>query len=286
VERQTNRLLGYPDDARLLIINADDFGMCHAVNAAIVRAMTEGVAVSTTVMMPCPWALHALQMLGEHRDFAFGVHLTLVSEFAFYRWRPLTSPERVPSLVDEAGFLPSYDGIPDLLSRANLDEVEREYRAQITAVLAAGLAPTHLDWHCIADGGREDIFDLSVNLAREYHLALRVHDPAHSRQCRAAGLPANDHGVVDSYHLGADEKSSLLAGQLRSLPAGLSEWAVHPSLGDAEAKALEPDNWRIRRADFDFLISAEARNLIEAEGIVVLDYRPLQAVWEQALRSL
>jgi hypothetical protein len=32
---QTNRLLGYPDDARLLIINADDFGRSHACNAGI-----------------------------------------------------------------------------------------------------------------------------------------------------------------------------------------------------------------------------------------------------------
>jgi hypothetical protein len=28
---QTNCLLGYPVDARLLILNADDFGMCHAI---------------------------------------------------------------------------------------------------------------------------------------------------------------------------------------------------------------------------------------------------------------
>jgi hypothetical protein len=32
---QTNRLLGYPDDARLLIINADDFGLCHTINSGI-----------------------------------------------------------------------------------------------------------------------------------------------------------------------------------------------------------------------------------------------------------
>lgn len=49
-QRQTNRLLGYPDDAHLLIINADDFGMCHAVNAAITRTLTAGVATSTTLM--------------------------------------------------------------------------------------------------------------------------------------------------------------------------------------------------------------------------------------------
>ncbi len=39
---QTNRLLGYADDARLLIINADDFGMCNSVNEAIFRVLTGG----------------------------------------------------------------------------------------------------------------------------------------------------------------------------------------------------------------------------------------------------
>ena len=39
---QTNRLLGYPADARLLLINADDFGMCHAINAAIIQRFRMG----------------------------------------------------------------------------------------------------------------------------------------------------------------------------------------------------------------------------------------------------
>jgi predicted glycoside hydrolase/deacetylase ChbG (UPF0249 family) len=52
----TNRLLGYPPDARLLILNADDFGMCNAVNEAIVRTLEAGVVRSTSLMVPCPWA--------------------------------------------------------------------------------------------------------------------------------------------------------------------------------------------------------------------------------------
>jgi chitin disaccharide deacetylase len=60
---QTNHLLGYPVDARLLIINADDFGMCHAINEAIFRALKQGVLGSTTLMVPCPWALHAMHFL-------------------------------------------------------------------------------------------------------------------------------------------------------------------------------------------------------------------------------
>jgi len=271
-----NRLLGYPDDARLLIINADDFGMCHAINAATLRALQDGIASSTTLMVPCPWAPHALGLLREHPEIPFGVHLTVISEHRAYRWGPLTSKATVPSLLDEAGYFHRDDRQRDLLARVRLDEVAAEFRAQIEAVLAARLSPTHLDWHCLADGGRADIFTLTLQLAREYGLALRTHERAAAEQCRRAGLPTVDLAVVDSYALGAVEKAARYAQLLRALPAGLSEWAVHPSLGDAEAQAMEPDSWRVRKADFDFLISPEARELLTEEGIILVGYRALQ----------
>jgi chitin disaccharide deacetylase len=77
---RTNSLLGYPADSRLLFVNADDFGMCHAVNVAIIRSLEEGIVRSCSVMVPCPWALHALTWLQEAPDVPFGVHLTSVSE--------------------------------------------------------------------------------------------------------------------------------------------------------------------------------------------------------------
>jgi len=280
-ERETNSLLGHPADARLLIINADDFGMCHAVNGAILRALTDGVATSTSLMAPCPWAPEAMQMLREHPEIPFGVHLTLISDFGNYRWGPIASKGSVPSLIDDAGFFHRYEQIPEFLAQVRLDELDIEFRAQINAVLASGLTPSHLDWHCLADGGRVDIFDLTVRLAKEYGLALRVHDRALAKRCQRAGLPANDYDVLDSYHLKAVDKSARFAQLLRALPAGLTEWAVHPSLGDAEARALEPANWQIRRADYDFLISPEARDLVDEEGIVLLDYRALQQVWSR-----
>src|SRR5437660_11357502 len=75
---QTNRLLGYPDDARLLIINADDFGRSHASNEATLRTLKEGVVSSTTLMVPCPWALHAMHLLSEYPHLSLRVHLTVV----------------------------------------------------------------------------------------------------------------------------------------------------------------------------------------------------------------
>ena len=277
---RANELLCYPPDARLLILNADDFGMYHAVNAAILRTLTEGVVRSATLMAPCPWALHAMRLLRDHPDTAFGVHLTVVSEYADYRWGPLTPRHEVPSLLDETGFFFSNDRQAEFLASARLDELETEFRAQIETVLGAGLLPTHLDWHCLYDGGRPDVFDLTFGLAREYGLALRVFDPTRIRRLQGEGLPTADYELVDSTRLETEGKSARYVRMLRELPAGLSEWAVHPAFGTDEARAIDVW-WQKREADYAFLISPEARETIRQEGIILMDYRALQAVWSR-----
>ena len=163
---QTNRLLGYPADARLLIINADDFGMCHSVNEAIFGALKEGVVRSTTLMVPCPWMLQAMHFLADHPEIPFGVHLTVISEWVDYRWGPVTPREKVPSLIDEAGYFYNFEQMPEFLAQVRLDQLEMEFRTQIEVVLAAGLKPTHLDWHCLRLGGREDIFDVMLRTGK------------------------------------------------------------------------------------------------------------------------
>jgi predicted glycoside hydrolase/deacetylase ChbG (UPF0249 family) len=280
-ERRGSVLLGYPDDARLLIVNADDFGMCHANNEATLRALRDGIVTSTTLMAPCPWAPHAMAALIADPGIRFGVHLTIVSEHATYRWGPLSSKDKVPSLVDESGYFYANDRSAELLARVELDEVETEFRAQIAAVLRTNLTPTHLDWHCLADGGRADIFDVTLGLAREYGFALRVHARSAAEKCQRAGLPTTDFGALDSYGLETAGKADRYAELLRTLPAGLSEWAVHPSLGDGEAQAMEPTSWQVRKADFDFLVSPRARAIVDAEGIELVDYRALQQVWSR-----
>lgn len=280
-EGRANRLLGYPDDARLLIINADDFGMCHAVNDAVIRALEKGLLRSATLMVPCPWALHALHFLADHPKVAFGVHLTVISEWPHYRWGPVTSRDKVPSLIDEAGYFYTFQRMPELLAQVRLDQLELEFRSQIETVLAAGLEPTHLDWHALRIGGRADIVALMVRLAKDYGLALRVFGQSTIEDLQRRGLPTNDYDFLDSYLLDPVDKQARYAQLLRDLPAGLSEWAVHPALDTAELRAIEPDGKRIRQKDFDFLISKEAQEIVEEEGIILLDYRPLQAVWRR-----
>jgi hypothetical protein len=71
-----------------------------------------------------------------------------------------------------------------------------------------------------------------------------------------------------------------MSEMLRELPAGLTEWAVHPSVGDAESRAIDPDGRRVRRTDFDVLLSPQAREIIRREGITLIGYEPLQEVWQ------
>lgn len=276
---QTNRLLGYPVDARLLIINADDLGMCHSVNEAVFRALNEGVLRSTTLMVPCPWALHAMHFFADHPEIPFGVHLTAISDWVDYRWGPVTPREQVPSLINPAGYFYNFEHMPEFLAQVSLDELETEFRAQIEFVLSAGLKPAHLDWHSLRINSRPDIFDLMLKLAREYGLALRVAGRSVIEKVQSQGFPTNDYDFLDSYLLDPVDKSARYAQMLRELPAGLSEWAVHPGLDSPELLAIELEEHHIRQTDFDFLMSQEAKDIVEEEGIILLDYRALQAVW-------
>lgn len=274
----SGKLLGFAPDARVLIVNCDDFGMYHAVNSAVVASIEDGIAASCSLMVPCPWASHGMRLLRERPQIPFGIHLTLVRDTTDHRWGPLSAKDRVPSLLDDAGELFTPAGIPELLGRARPEEVEREFRAQIDAVVDTGLRPTHLDWHCLEDGGREDILDLTVALAGEYGLAVRIWLPPAREKMLRLGRPVTDHDFLDSFSLDLDGKAARYAELLRSLPAGLSEWAVHPGLGDAEARAID-GGWRVRSTDHAFLTSPEAREIVRQEGIVVTDYRTVQQVW-------
>ncbi len=279
---QSSELLGFPPDARVLIINCDDLGMYDAINAAVVDSIEKGIASSCSLMAPCPSAPHAMHLLRQRPEIPFGIHLTLVCDTDHYRWGPLAAKEKVPSLLDDAGelFMPTPAGRCELLARARLDEVELEFRAQISAVADAGLTPTHLDFHCLADGGRDDILDLTAALATEYGLAVRVWLEPGRQKMRRRGLPVTDNEFLDSYFLDTDDKPAQYARLLRDLPTGLSEWAVHPSIGSEESRAID-NGWRRRRTDYEFLTSPQARQLLQREDVVVIDYRPIQRAWSQ-----
>lgn len=280
----SSELLGFPADARVLIVNCDDLGMYEAINTAVIDSIEHGIASSGSLMASCPAAPHAMDLLRGRPEIPFGIHLTLVCDTDRYRWGPLAPKQKVSSLLDGDGhlFIPTPAGRAALVAQARLDEIELEFRAQINTVADAGLTPTHLDFHCLADGGRDDILDLATMLAAEYGLAVRVWLAPARQRLRRRGLPVIDHDFLDSFSLDIKGKPARYARLLRTLPAGLSEWAVHPSIADQASRAID-GGWQVRRTDYEFLTSPQAGELIAQLGIAVIDYRRVQDAWSQSI---
>src|SRR5437868_10158182 len=88
--------LGYKAADKLLIINGDDSGMCHAANVATIQCLEKGLMRSATIMVPCPWFPEIAAYAREHPDKDFGLHLCHTSEWVKYRWGPVVARAQVP----------------------------------------------------------------------------------------------------------------------------------------------------------------------------------------------
>lgn len=129
--------------AKRLLVTADDFGMCHAINAGTARAMRDGVVRSSNFLVPCPWFHDALALAQQHL-LPIGVHLCVTCEWDRLRWGPLT---RGASLVDQQDHF--FQGFGPLLEQARDEEILAEYLAQVARVRELGYEPTHLDSHML-----------------------------------------------------------------------------------------------------------------------------------------
>jgi predicted glycoside hydrolase/deacetylase ChbG (UPF0249 family) len=129
---------------RKIIINADDFGLCEGVNQGIVKAHTEGVLTSTTLMTNMPCAEAAVVLAKSLPSLGVGIHLNLTNG------RPLTKDRCTGHLCTAAGqfaFNPYQLCLRSALSAKIREAIRMELQSQIQWTLDQGIKPTHLDSH-------------------------------------------------------------------------------------------------------------------------------------------
>lgn len=248
---------------RGLIINVDDIGIHEGAVEAAVETIVDGVAASGSLMTVCAGTPAALELLTARPEIPIGVHLTLIAEQAGVDWSPLT-PGRS---IQEDGRLLPIERRDQLLAQATIGDVEAEFRAQVEVMLEAGLLPTHLDWHCLADGGRDDIFDLTLALAQKYEIGVRAWTEHGRRALRTLGLPAQDQEFLDSFSLPVEGKQESVLTRIRALPEGLSEWAMHPARPHPADTGSD-----VRSTDYEVLMAESTRQVLQEEYIAVLGY--------------
>ena len=137
--------LGFPKNARVIILHMDDAGMSLSSDRGVEKAFEDGVANSTSVMMPCPWVPQMVRYIKTHPNVDAGLHLTLTSEWKDYRWMPVAGAAEVPGLTDSTGNM--WRDVPDVVKHASAEEVDKEIRAQLARAEKMDFHPTHLDSH-------------------------------------------------------------------------------------------------------------------------------------------
>jgi chitin disaccharide deacetylase len=253
------------DDRRLLIVNADDFGLSPEANAAILRMHREGIVTSATLMANMPGSGDAIELARGCPDLALGLHVNLTDG------APLCEPAKLGALVTSCGLLP---GLAWLMGRAWVSggAMRREIAAQAERALAAGVRITHLDSHKHVHV-HPKVLAAVIAAAKEYGIgAVRV--PIESRGCRTgvawdwkmrsalvsvnalrvrraalrAGLAVTDHfiGTARTCNWSAEAMAAAISG----LKPGVTELMVHPD--DAEVmvsgevkSAVEPARARL-----------------------------------------
>jgi chitin disaccharide deacetylase len=264
--------LGYTPEARLLIINCDDLGSSHSANVATYRSMTEGVATSATLMVPCPWAREAASMFD---GLPIGVHLTLTCEYQGYRWRGLTSGA---SLLDGDGFMPATtEAAHRQLTAA---DALAECRAQVETALSWGVDATHLDAHMFVMQSRSDLLEIYLQLAEEFQLPVRMVSRAEGdrqgfrprERAEAKGLLFNDHFISHWPRRTRD----VFTETLPDLPAGVSEIFAHPVDDGDELRAYDPSNKGIRAHDAVCLTDPTLAELLDRHDIKRISFREIR----------
>lgn len=271
-------LLGYGPDDRVVVVCCDELGFSHSANVAVYGALRTGVATSGSLMVPAPWARGAA---AAYRGEDVGCNLTLNAELDLYRWGPIT---HAPSLLDGDGGFPRT--VADVWEHADLDEVRREWRAQVERAIYWGFDVSHLDVHLCDLELRPEFFDAYLDLAEELRLPVRL--PAGEHEARV-GFPFRDlaaqRGVLApdrSVALGAlVSGGASLEDSLGALPCGVTELHAHPALDSPELRAAAPD-WARRVSEQHLLADGgELATALERVGARLAGYRALR----DAMRS-
>ena len=286
---------------RNLIVNADDLGWTEGVNRGIAEAHRNGLVTSTTLLANGQAFDSAIAVARENPELGIGVHLNLSDG------PPAAPPDQVRGLLNADGEL---DAGPEkillrILGRSlRLEEVEREWEAQIRKIRQAGIAPTHLDGHKHVQM-MPGLFPLALHLARKQGIsAIRVaHEESSLGSALSAGTAqgtgavwkqavkarglkllarnarklAEREGIATcDYFCGIAQTGKWtragIEAFLERLPDGTTELMCHPGYADVELRVSATRLRESRKTELDILTDPEIRKTVAKRGIRLINY--------------
>ncbi len=266
---------------KFLIVNADDFGLSPGINRGIVETFENGIVTSTSIMANGP-AFDDACSLALQTHIPVGLHLNLTFG------SPVSSPERVPTLVDTDGrFYGKWTFIKRFFAGLiKRQEIETEIQKQIVQLLDHGILITHFDSHhhihCLPG-----VDEICQRLASQLHIESirRVTMPkvadwrllsAYSSQMMIAGLQKKQSPKFREYNfwgfefMASKNKKETLLRILASLPKGTNELMCHPGNVNENDAIGKYSN---RREEIEALCQPSVKEFIRKNDIALISFR-------------
>jgi predicted glycoside hydrolase/deacetylase ChbG (UPF0249 family) len=287
--------LGYPAGKKILILHADDIGMCYEANQSAKDYLDKNEIQSAAMMVPCPWFNEFADWYKQHPDKCCGLHLTMNAEWTWYRWPPVAGADKVASLVDPDGYL--WNDSPLTVFRGKGVDVETEIRAQVERALSRGIRPSHIDTHMGTLYGRPDFTAAYLKVAVEYRIPAMViqMSPKVMEKFRKQGYPQSQtlQDILDAYPLPKlddfnavangktyEEKRDAFFKQIQDLDPGITEFIFHPSV-DTEGLRHITGSWQQRVWEAAMFSDPKVKEFLAAEGIEFTNWREMMKRFDE-----
>jgi len=283
--RKFVNISGPPPAMRRLIVNADDFGLSHSVNQAVIRAHREGILTTASLMVNEAGFDEAIQLAKADPGLGVGLHLTLLHGHS------TLPPDKIPGLVNlrsEFSDSPVGVGMAYFFRRGLREQLRAEIHAQFEKFRSTGVPLDHVNGHLhlhlhpvIFNILMEDAETLGIRhfrftrdcLARSRRMSSghlfykvshtiiydclsgRAREPLRQRNIKHAQIT---FGLLQDSRVDEDYVLKLLP----DLPPGDSELYSHPSL----------DKFK---HEFEALMSPRIREQVQKLGIQLIRYQDL-----------
>ncbi len=275
-----------------MIINADDFGLTEGINKAVVRAHTEGVLTSATLMAGAQAAEHAVDIARQYPTLGVGAHLNVLLG------KPVSDDPAVTILLDQNGEFPrsaAHLALKTIINKNILKAIEIEFAAQIEWILDHKITPTHLDSHKHLHA-LPTILPLVDRLADRFNIsAVRfLREPAWLGRCKKPSPPPGgrtratvirtmakfakpkNHHLLKNQYLFGIAHAGKIDGEFwemvtRQAPAGVTEVMTHPGY----PQGLDELNIRLvdqRIVELEALCSDQTKRLLKDAEIELIHY--------------
>jgi predicted glycoside hydrolase/deacetylase ChbG (UPF0249 family) len=272
-----------------LIVNADDYARSPAISKGIREAHLNGIVSSTTVLANFENSVQDTNLAKEEcPNLRMGVHLNITAG------RPLSETDDIPALLGSDGEFKSPDALLASLASIPVDQVEREWRAQIEALLTLGIKIDHLDSHHHIAAANPGLWQLHLALAQEHHIGVRLpyptddedsalidSFPAQLRRFASETAPSKLHqlnlprtqALFTSFFADGVNLETLLVLLEEATAYNSSEIMCHPGYVDSSMANSSYGN--LREVELQILTSDQARSAVESYQLDLVGFDDL-----------